>query len=199
MMAGPRNRFLIHAVAAALLGAGLAACSADSGEILGLDKRTPDEFNVVSRAPLTLPPNYGLRPPDPRGQRFQDLQPRETAQDALFGRDAAKRLRDQKEQLRQQGASPGEIALLDRTGALEADPAIRQVVEEESAALAQEQESFVDDLVFWESQPEPGDIVDSEQEQRRLQENAALGREVTDGETPLIRRDSEKPIFKWPF
>lgn len=183
------------ALAAGLLG----ACTADTGEILGLDKRTPDEFAVVQRAPLTLPPNFGLRPPDPDGQRNQDLQPRATAQEALFGRDASRRLEQQKETLRNQGATQGEIALLERTGALEADPSIRRVVEEESAALAQEQESFVDTLVFWRETPEPGDVVDAAGEQRRLQENAALGREVTEGQTPLIRRDSEKPTFEWPF
>jgi hypothetical protein len=73
------------------------------------------------------------------------------------------------------------------------------VVEEESAALAREQESFVDDLVFWKDKQQPGDVVDSAGEQRRLQENAALGRDVTEGDTPLIRRDSEKPLFEWPF
>ena len=189
------RKLSLLALAAGLLG----ACTADTGEILGIDKRTPDEFAVVQRAPLTLPPNFGLRPPDPDGQRNQDLQPRATAQEALFGRDASRRLEQQKETLRDQGATQGEIALLERTGALEADPSIRRVVEEESAALAQEQESFVDTLVFWREKEQPGDVVDAAGEQRRLQENAALGREVTEGQTPLIRRDSEKPTFEWPF
>ncbi|MEQ8601787.1 MAG: DUF3035 domain-containing protein [Marivibrio sp.] len=185
----------VAALAAGLLG----ACAADTGEILGLDKRTPDEFAVVQRAPLTLPPNFGLRPPDPDGQSNQDLQPRATAQEALFGRDASRRLEQQKEALRDQGATQGEIALLERTGALEADSSIRRVVEEESASLAQEQESFIDDLVFWREKEQPGDIVDADGEQRRLQENAALGRDPTEGQTPLIRRDSERPTFEWPF
>ncbi|MCR9220284.1 MAG: DUF3035 domain-containing protein [Alphaproteobacteria bacterium] len=189
----------MRAAAFALGAAALAGCTADTGSILGLDKRTPDEFAVVSRAPLTLPPNYGLRPPDPTGQRTQDLRPRDTAQEALFGRDAARRLQEEKERLRTEGASQGEIALLERTGALETSPDIRQLVEQESAALASEQESFVDDLVFWRDPEEPGDVVDAAQEQRRLQENAALGREVTDGDTPLIRRDSERATFEWPF
>ena len=33
----------------------------------GLDKRPPDEFTVYSRAPLSLPPNYDLRPPGDPG------------------------------------------------------------------------------------------------------------------------------------
>jgi hypothetical protein len=190
----PRRAGLCALAAAALVG-----CGGDTGEILGLDKRTPDEFAVVSRAPLTLPPNYGLRPPDPSGQSSQDLRPRESAQEALFGRDAARRAQEEKARLGAEGASQGEIALLERTGALEASPEIRQIVEEESALLAQEQDSFVDDLVFWREAEEPGDIVDAAEEQRRLQENAALGRDVTAGDTPLIRRESERPTFEWPF
>ena len=32
-------------------------------EELGLNRNSPDEFTVVKRAPLTLPPEYNLRPP----------------------------------------------------------------------------------------------------------------------------------------
>jgi hypothetical protein len=42
--------------------------------------------------------------------------------------------------------------------------------------------------VFWRD-PEPyGDVVDPAAEQKRLQENAALGKPVTEGETPTIVR-----------
>ena len=45
--------------------AGLSGCGDRSGNILGFEKSAPDEFAVVKRAPLTLPPEYGLRPPRP--------------------------------------------------------------------------------------------------------------------------------------
>ena len=32
---------------------------------IGLDKAAPDEFSVYTRAPLSMPPEYGLRPPAP--------------------------------------------------------------------------------------------------------------------------------------
>lgn len=38
-------------------------------EALGLGKRAPDEFAVVKRAPLIVPPEYDLRPPDPGAPR----------------------------------------------------------------------------------------------------------------------------------
>lgn len=38
-------------------------------DALGMGKRAPDEFAVVRRAPLILPPDYDLRPPDPGAPR----------------------------------------------------------------------------------------------------------------------------------
>ena len=43
----------------------LGGCSGTVQENLGLGKRSPDEFQVVRRAPLILPPDYSLRPPEP--------------------------------------------------------------------------------------------------------------------------------------
>lgn len=189
-------------VAGALLF--LASCTSDTGSILGLDKKVPDEFAVVKRAPLTLPPDYGLRPPDPQGKRNQDLATRDEARIAVFGREAAQRRAALEEQMLASGSTPGDVALLTRTGAFDAIPNIRSIVEEESAALASASDSFVDDLVFWKDKEPLGDVVDSGAEARRIQENSALGNEVTEGETPVIRREAESSMFDfdfdlWPF
>ena len=50
---------------AALLG----GCSGTVQENLGIGKHSPDEFQVVRRAPLVLPPDYSLRPPAPARRR----------------------------------------------------------------------------------------------------------------------------------
>lgn len=42
--------------------AGLSACGSVTKENLGLSKSAPDEFMVSPRAPLSLPPEYGLLP-----------------------------------------------------------------------------------------------------------------------------------------
>ena len=44
--------------------AGVAGCHTAS-RALGMTKVTPDEFRVVTKAPLTLPPDFSLRPPAP--------------------------------------------------------------------------------------------------------------------------------------
>ncbi len=51
------------AVAGAVLLATVAGCDTTVQEQLGLGKRAPDEFQVVRRAPLVIPPDYALRPP----------------------------------------------------------------------------------------------------------------------------------------
>ena len=54
-----RKWVLFAALAAAL---SLSAC-ADMKKELGIGRNSPDEFMVVKRAPLTLPPDDDLRPP----------------------------------------------------------------------------------------------------------------------------------------
>lgn len=51
------RKFFFRLSLLALLAPVLAACG------LGYSKNPPDEFNVVRRAPLILPPEFNLRPP----------------------------------------------------------------------------------------------------------------------------------------
>ena len=49
----------------------LPGCS-DFRRVVGLDRVGPDEFAVESRAPLTIPPEFDLRPPQPGAPRPQE-------------------------------------------------------------------------------------------------------------------------------
>src|ERR1700749_752150 len=72
-------------VATALVAAfGLAGCQS-TRQALGMAKVTPDEFRVVTKAPLIVPPDYALRPPAPGEPRPQELQPESAARNALLG------------------------------------------------------------------------------------------------------------------
>jgi hypothetical protein len=42
---------------------GLGGCHSTVQDAFGMSKRSPDEFQVVRRAPLVVPPDYRLRPP----------------------------------------------------------------------------------------------------------------------------------------
>lgn len=65
------------------LGLALAGCGG-LGDALGLSKRPPDEFEVVAKKPLTVPPDFNLRPPSDEELGLMDRNPREMAYRALF-------------------------------------------------------------------------------------------------------------------
>jgi hypothetical protein len=172
-------------VAAGLgLVAALALTACDNSSMrrsLGLDSRGPDEFRVVSRAPLDVPPDFGLRPPQPGAGRPNELPVREQAKQTVFGatQPTSKLIA---------GRTAGESAILRQAGAADIDPAIREAVNRESAQLAAADRTLTDRLIFWRDTPPPGTVVDPVAEQARLRENAALGKPATEGETPIIQR-----------
>ena len=119
--------------AAALTSAGCAA----AGRALGVEKVTPDEFRVVSKAPLVVPPDYALRPPAPGKPRPQELAPESQARLAIMGRAEAA------------GRSTGENLLAEKAGASKADPLIRYVVDDEFGDVSHKDRSFADRVMFW--------------------------------------------------
>jgi hypothetical protein len=154
---------------------------------LGVEKSPPDEFQVYSRAPLEVPPDYGLRPPRPGAARPQDLAPTQQARQTVF-RAGETQPAARSAPVAQSGRSPAEVALLRGAGAGTADPNIRQVVDDESTRLIDAERSFVDSLLFWRKPEPPGTVIDAQKEQQRLRSNVALGKAPTEGETPIIER-----------
>jgi len=55
-----------------LAGTSLLAGCTDFKKSIGLEPTLPDEFAVESRAPLTIPPDFELRPPQPGASRPQE-------------------------------------------------------------------------------------------------------------------------------
>src|SRR3954463_12091150 len=79
-----RRSSYLRPLALAFLAAAVAGCSSTK-EMLGLTKRSPDEFQVVSRAPLSMPPDYSLRPPTPGAARPQEGTTTQQAQQIVTG------------------------------------------------------------------------------------------------------------------
>ena len=122
--------------AVAVSAVALTACGG-MRQSIGLTKVVPDEFLTVSSAPLTVPPEYGLRPPAPGQPRPQELAPESAARQILLGqRQAVTR-------------TPGEQALVTAAGADRADPLARYVVDDEFGDLAHKEESFANRVLFW--------------------------------------------------
>jgi hypothetical protein len=182
-------RFAAAPRLAAVLAAGgfaallcLSACSNDLSRTFGLTRDAPDEFQVTTRAPLSMPPDYVLRPPQPGATRPQELSTPRAAEAALVPQAA----------LTPGGSgagasgqvSPGEQALLSAAGP-PAQANIRNTVDADAAAEANSK-SLTDYLMFWRTKPPPGVTVDPTKEAERLRQNAALGQNVNAGDTPII-------------
>jgi hypothetical protein len=61
-----------------------------------LDRNRPDEFAVARQAPLVIPPDFALNPPQPGAPRPQDVGgPAQQALGALFGGPAARSAAEQ--------------------------------------------------------------------------------------------------------
>ena len=174
-MTTKRNVLTVASLAAAVA---LAGCGGDLSRSIGLTRDAPDEFTVTTRAPLSMPPDFSLRPPRPGASRPQELSERQQAEAtlsptaALGGTPA--------------GTSPGQQALVAAAGPA-APRDIRNQVDADSQ-LDQPGRSFTDRLMFWKPAPPPGTPVDAQRESQRLRQNAALGQSVQAGDTPIIQK-----------
>ncbi len=66
-----------------LAGASVLLSACGSGGLL--NRSRPDEFAVQRQAPLVVPPDFALTPPQPGAPRPADQTAQQQAQDALFG------------------------------------------------------------------------------------------------------------------
>lgn len=137
----------------------------------------PDEFRVVTIAPLTVPPEYNLRPPRPGEPRPEEIYPDQAARAALFGAQGD-----------YQGTD-GEALLVARAGGGEADPFIRAIIDGETAAVVRKSTAFSNQILFWREGTEGiGDnavSIDAETEAERLRSIES----VTGGGSVEIERD----------
>lgn len=185
-------RIVPAAVLAVILAVGLGGCG-ELRDALGQTKDPPDEFQVVARAPLALPPNYDLRPPKPGAERPQERSTTDAAAERILGRSA-----------RASAVSPnavpaapvvvnsiGEAKFRQQLGVDQAEPGIRETVDQETRDYVYETRYPIDRLLFWKEEPPAGVLLDATKEQQRLQENAALGRKPSEGELPTISRNRE--------
>jgi hypothetical protein len=172
-------------VATALVAAaGLAGCQSTQ-KALGMSKITPDEFRIVTKAPLVVPPDYALRPPAPGEPRPQELQPESAARNALLGQREAEQRSD------------GEKMLVAKAGAEKADPLVRYVVDDEFGDIAHKEKSFADKVMFWKKDDAPAAAtpaldgsatpVDAAAEKERIAK-------LTGNQSVVIRREGKSKI-----
>lgn len=158
----------------------LAGCSDNLSRAFGFTRDAPDEFTVTTRAPLSMPPSFDLRPPRPGAVRPQELSEIQQAQATLAPQAALNNTATTA------AVSPGISALLQATGQ-DAPKDIRNKVDSD-AQLDEPGRSFTDRLMFWKADPPAGVAVDPARESARLRQNAALGQPESSGDTPIIQQ-----------
>jgi len=172
-----QTRFFIASIALLTL----AACG-DIRDDLGLGRSAPDEFAVVDRPPLSMPPDFTLRPPRPGAQRPQDVDMKQRAGNILFGENAGKGARTS-------GGSEAELSILAAAGADKADPNIRTTVDREASEKVVGSDHLVQDLLWWHKKGSPAATVDATAEAARIKEAKEKGQPLNKGATPIIEKE----------
>ena len=174
------------AIGLGAMGLGLSGCSGsgDLARTIGLVRDAPDEFTVTTRAPLSMPPDFAIRPPTPGAPRPQERSASASAEAALAPQTAMAPAT---------APSAGERALLSAAGP--AAPADIRAEVNKQASLESGSRGLTDRLMFWKAAPKPGVIVDPQREAKRLRENAALGQSAEAGDTAIIQRSTSGTSF----
>lgn len=168
-------RHMMKISAFALLGLSVTGC-ASASKTLGLTKAAPNEFNILTKAPLVVPPEYNLRPPRIGESSAENNYSQEAARRALVGNiDDAE-------------PTQGEIMLLAKSGAQRANPEIRLVIDGQNS-VERKTSGFADRVLFWENgsaKLPDGSPLDPETEARRLKaiQSATGGGKVTISRRP---------------
>lgn len=172
------------AVAGLLLVLGGCSGTADA---LGLGRNSPDEFAVVDRPPLSLPPDYALRPPRPGASRPQEVKMPERASQTLFGGASGKDA-FLSSSTTPADASDSEKALLSSASTTKAEPNIRETIDREASQKVVGSQKLVDEILWWRDPASSATTVDASAEAKRIKEAKDKGESVNTGATPVIEK-----------
>lgn len=180
----------------------LGACEGgDVRDTLGLDKEAPDEFKVVSRPPLSVPPEFDLRPPEPGAP------PRASATSATQARKLI--LQDEDDGnyhstldldgyepasetavdpvIAEEAPSPAQSSFLTHLGVDHADPEIRsKLVHDSKKAPPVSQEEALTPLEKLLGATPSDPVVDAKAEAKRIRKNKDAGKPVSEGEVKVL-------------
>ncbi len=138
----------------ALINTGCTSAS----KAFGMTKTTPNEFNILTKPPLVVPPEYNLRPPRPGELNVEEKYATVAARKALLGEiDPAK-------------PSQGEAVLISKAGGGRADPAVRVIIDGQNS-IERKTRGFADRVIFWKDGKAvgpDGQPLDPDQETRRM-------------------------------
>jgi hypothetical protein len=162
-------------------GLALSGCAAMS-RATGSAKTGPDEFRVLTKAPLVIPPEYNLTPPRPGEPRPQDLAASQAARIAMLGGDGTA------------AATAGEQILVAAARGDLSDSSIRAQLDSETNSLTTKSNGFADRIMFWrgaDNYVEEGTMLDADIEAERLRREASAA-SATGGGKVVIRKNGSR-------
>lgn len=174
----------------------LAGCSGGTArEILGFERNAPDEFAVVARPPLSVPPDFALRPPTPGAEPTQSTPSDLKARAALTGEESV----SNGGEAVSAGplSSPAESTLLERAGALRVDPQVRDKLRDEDYehAVKQEEQQNSGWFDFGHSAESDAPVIDAKKEAERIRANKEAGKPVNEGQVP-VEQESDGGVLR---
>ncbi len=182
--------------AGVLCGAALSLMACQSiREAAGITKEPPDEFAVVTKAPLIIPPDFNLHPPKPGAPPTNQSSPTEAAQAALYSDDpnaVAASITG--------NYSPAEKLFLAASGAAAADHSIRREIAADNASSENTDQSFTDSLMFGKPEDTSDKPVDADAEKSRM-DSGKPGKSDAPQKTPesaTVDKDDSGSSW-WPF
>lgn len=159
---------------ALIAAAGTTACQTAS-KTLGLTTQAPNEFNILTKAPLVVPPEYNLRPPRIGESSSENNYSQQAARQALIG------------DIDETEPTRGEIVLMTKAGVGRANQEIRLEIDGQNS-VERKSDGFANRVMFWENgtvRMPSGGALDPEAEAKRLESvKAATG----GGEVKIMRR-----------
>lgn len=185
--------YLARAALVAVVGVSLCNCSS-LRKAAGMNKMPPDEFTVLTKGPLIMPPDFGLMPPKPGAAPTNQSDPATNAQASLYGTDPAAIAASM-----QGPASSAEKLLLANAGVANADPDVRQHLASDLKSQLATDDSFTKDILFWQEKkkPEPGKLVDADAEAKRIAAQRDAGKAVNGGAGPKPDEDDSGWFDGW--
>lgn len=198
-----RSLFLLSLVS-------LTACSGQEvQETFGMNRKAPDEFVVYSRPPLSVPPEFDLKPPRPGEENPHIVTTEDQARQLLLGTkrqpatldEAVAKSNSSVETavpvvLSSDAPSSAQSSFLSKAGADKADPKIRAELGKDIIAEPKKKkkaQSLYESIVDGEK-AEP--VVDAKGEAERIRTNRDAGKPVTEGDTPNEDTKSKSVIDK---
>ncbi|MED5436494.1 MAG: DUF3035 domain-containing protein [Pseudomonadota bacterium] len=113
-----KNYFLTYFIL--ILPIFLIGCGSELAKVLGTDKLPPDEFTILTKPDLIIPPDYNLRPPAEGEIRPNPQQPSRELQAILFSNSSNSK-----------DFSQSEINLMTGADVAESIPNIKEVLDSE--------------------------------------------------------------------